>query len=57
MFTNNPGEPTLAKVTEVTGFELGGYLNVSRLRNWKISYRLPEGKIAVQVAPAPESDG
>ena len=57
VFTNNPGEPTLAKVTEVTGFELGGYLNVSRLRNWKLSYRLPEGKVAVQVAPAPASDG
>ena len=47
VFTNNPPEAILAKVTEVTRFELGGYLNVARVRNWKVSFHLQEGKISV----------
>ena len=47
VFTNTPPEATLAKVTEVTRFELGGYLNVARVRNWKVSYHLQEGKVSL----------
>ena len=57
VFTGTPAEATLATVTEATRFELGGYLNVARLRNWKVSYHLPEGKVSVVTSPASEDSG
>ena len=47
VFVNEIPDPNLGQILETTAFELGGYLNVTLLQNWKVTYAVPTGKLYV----------
>lgn len=58
VLTNSPPDDGLANVVSMTSFELGGYLNMTLLKQWKVTYALQDGKLylanpaAAEAAPA-----
>jgi len=50
VLTNTPPDQGLGNVVEGTAFELGGYINVARMKHWKMYYLFDQGKVWV-VAP------
>jgi hypothetical protein len=49
VFMNTPPEAVLQQVVDNTGFELGGYLNVTLLQHYVVTYVLQDG--VVHLAP------
>lgn len=47
VLVNNPPDAGLGQIIENTAFELGGYVNMTLLRQWKITYVLSQGKAYV----------
>lgn len=47
VLVNEPPEANLAGLLVATQFEIGGYLNLALLANWKVTYALAQGKIFV----------
>ncbi len=47
VFVNEPPDETLGQVLQATAFELGGYVNMALIQNWKVTYALSSGKIFV----------
>jgi tetratricopeptide (TPR) repeat protein len=45
VLANTPPDAGLAQVVELSGFELGGYLNTPLLKTMKVTYSLPQGKV------------
>jgi hypothetical protein len=41
VLANTPPDAGLAQVVELSGFELGGYLNTPLLKTMKVTYSLP----------------
>lgn len=52
VLTNTPPDQGLGNVVEGTAFELGGYVNVARMKNWKLYYLFPQGKIWIDAPKA-----
>jgi tetratricopeptide (TPR) repeat protein len=47
VLVNTPPDQNLGSVVESTAFELGGYVNVAMMANWKLTYALSQGKVFV----------
>lgn len=47
VLVNTPPDQGLGNVVEGTAFELGGYINVARLKHWRVFYNLPGGRLWV----------
>ena len=47
VLVNDPPDGNLSTLLDLTAFELGGYLNLALLENWKITYALSSGKVFV----------
>ncbi len=47
VLTNTPPDPTLDQFRELTGFELGGFINLTLVRNWNVTYSLAQGKVYI----------
>lgn len=45
VLANTPPDAGLAQVIELSGFELGGYVNVPLLKTMKVTYALSQGKV------------
>ena len=45
VLANTPPDAGLAQVVELSGFELGGYVNVPLLKTMKVTYALSQGKV------------
>ena len=44
VMVSNPPDAVLGQVLENTAFELGGYLNMAMVINWKVTYVLSQGR-------------
>ena len=47
VLAGNPPDPDLAQIIDGTGFELGGYINMTLLKNWKVTLVPAAGKMYV----------
>lgn len=47
VLVNQPPDATLAQWLENTGFELGGFVNLSLMKTWKVTFALGQGKAYV----------
>lgn len=47
VLVNDPPDGNLATLLDLTAFELGGYLNLALLENWKITYAISSGKVFI----------
>ena len=45
---NPEPDPTLTLFVNNTAFELGGYVNLALMANWKITYALGKGRLYVE---------
>ena len=52
VLTNTPPDAGLEQVLGGTSFELGGYLNLTLIKNWRVTYAFGDGKIYVENGPA-----
>ncbi len=49
VLVKEPPDENLAGLLVATGFEIGGYVNLALLANWKVTYALAAGKVFVDV--------
>ena len=45
MFVNTPADPMLDQILQGTAFELGGYVNVSTVKLFKVTYLFDQGRL------------
>lgn len=48
VLVNEPPDPTINQFLERTAFEIGGFVNVNMMKNWKVTYSLPAGKLFIE---------
>ena len=57
VLVNDPPEANLSTLLRVTGFELGGYLNMALIKNWKVRVNMGAGKVEIEAAAPPPAEG
>ena len=45
VMVNEPPDAALGQVLQLASFELGGYLNLTLMQQWKVTYSLSEGRV------------
>jgi len=53
VLTSNPPDLGLANVVQMASFELGGYVNMTLYKDWKVTYALSKGRIYIDPLQAP----